>query len=525
MSPTVTSAARSTKPANKSKPQNPPTKAQLKALTKAKPAAVIEARAVASLPKVQAEQEIPIESVFISHNDRTEFDSKAIETLATSIRERGLDNAITVRIAPDGSPQRFELIAGERRLRAMKSLKAKVIRARILQADDKSADLLRLEENLLREDLSPIERAAGIKRFIERHGESQSAVGKRFGMTQAQVSNLVRLLALPQFWQDEIAAGRVGHTMIRDTLLKWIHRPQLLDHVRKSYEQSPAPYELADFQRWLEYAIRETTRPLNFHGYSDYTPFHANQCCFKFDLVKHKALDVEEIDGQKRAFDLAAWEAVNVPARKKILERQAAARAERNNKAGKPAAGKKAKKTAAACDDKKLRQALAVLWLKSLAEKLNPKKHRQQIPRLAFVVALDPDANTELIEGLFQKRWHEVRTVNLITNASAGTDSEFAAWLCAGLKAALPKMEWLFHQKPANVLELANMVGLNLLDDFRPDSAVLAAYSQDQLVAFAHDNEVEWNQETGPLIDSLVKAWPVGYATQEVREIAKGGDR
>ena len=525
MSPTVTSAARSTKPAAKSKTKNPPTKAELKALTKAKTPEVIEARAVASLPKVQAEQEIPIESVFISHNDRTEFDSKAIETLATSIRERGLDNAITVRIAPEGSPQRFELIAGERRLRAMKSLKAKVIRARILQADDKSADLLRLEENLLREDLSPIERAAGIKRFIERHGESQSAVGKRFGMTQAQVSNLVRLLALPQFWQDEIAAGRIGHTMVRDTLLKWIHRPQLLDHVRKSYEQSPAPYELADFQRWLEYAIRETTRPLKFYGYSDYQPFRPADCCFKFDPVKLKALDAEEFDGQQRAFNVEAWEAINGPARAKLQERQKSAMKERNAKAGKPAAGKKSKQTADTCDDRKLREALAVLWLKSLAEKLNPKKHRQQIPRLAFVVAMDPDANMDLMEGLFQKKCHEVKVLDIITNVSSGTDAEFAAWLCAGLKAALPKLEWSFSRTPTDVLNLANMVGLNLMDDFRPDPAVLAAYSQDQLVAFAHDNEVEWDQETGPLIDALVKSWPPGYATQEVREIAKAGGR
>lgn len=521
MSPTVTSAARSTKPAAKTKTNNPPTKAELKAPAKAEPPTVTEARSTGKIPDVLAEQELPIDSIFITHNDRTEFDPKAIETLATSIRERGLDNAITVRVTAPGSPQRFELIAGERRLRALKSLKAKVVRARILQADDKSADLLRLEENLLREDLSPIERAAGIKRFIERHGESQSAVGKRFGMTQAQVSNLVRLLALPQFWQDEIAAGRVGHTMIRDTLLKWIHRPQILDHVQKSFQQSPAPYELADFQRWLEYAIRETTRPLNFHGYSDYTPFQPSQCCFKYDPEKHKALDVEECDGQKRAFDVAAWNAVNGPARKKILARQTAARAERNVASGKPAAGKKGKEPAAACKLPELKEALTLLWLKSLAEKLNPKKHRQQIPRLAFVVALDPDAHMELIEGLFQKRCHEVKTMDLITNASAGTDAEFAAWLCDGLKAALPKMEWSFNRTPSDVLELANMVGLNLMDDFRPDAAVLAAYSQDQLVAFAHDNEVEWDQETGPLIDALVKSWPPGYATQEVREIAK----
>lgn len=523
MSPTVTSAPRSTKPATKAKQQNPPTKAQLKALTKAKPPEVVEA--LSHLPQVQAEHDIPIGSIFISHNDRTEFDSKAIETLAVSIKERGLDNAITVRVAAPGSPQRFELIAGERRLRAMRLLNATGIRARILQADDKSADLLRLEENLLREDLSPIERAAGIKRYIDRHGESQILVGKRFGMTQPQVSNLVRLLALPQFWQDEISSGRVAHTMLRDTLLKWIHRPQILDHVQKSYKESPAPYELADFERWIEMAGRELTRSVRSHGYNEYYQITASQCCFAYSPDKHKALEVEEINGEKRAFNVTEWEAINGPARKKLQERQKADKAKRDAAMGKPAAGKKGKTPAAACNLSKLKEALTVLWLKSLAEKLNAKKHRQQISRLAFVVALDPDAHMELIEGLFQKRCHEVKTMDLITNTSAGTDSEFAAWLCAGLKVALPQMEWSFNRTPADVLERANMVGLDLMDDFRPDAAVLECYNDDQLVAFAHDHEIDHKLQREPMIAALVASWPPGMLTQEVREIAKGGDR
>lgn len=112
--------------------------------------------------------------------------------------------------------------------------------------------------------------------------------------------------------------------------------------------------------------------------------------------------------------------------------------------------------------------------------------------------------------------------MDIITNVSSGTDADFAVWLCAGLKAALPKLEWIFSRTPADVLNLANMVGLNLMDDFRSDAAVLAAYSQDQLVAFAHDHEIDHELQREPLIAELVKVWPVGYATQEVREIAKG---
>ena len=121
---------------------------------------------------------IPIESVQITHNDRTEFDQAAIDTLAVSIAERGLDNAITIRELP-GTPGVYELIAGERRLRACRQLKLANIRAKVIAADDRHADLLRLEENMLREDLNQIERASGLKRYMELHGESQTEVGKR----------------------------------------------------------------------------------------------------------------------------------------------------------------------------------------------------------------------------------------------------------------------------------------------------------------------------------------------------------
>lgn len=471
----------------------------------------------------EPDKPLPIDSIFVQHNDRTDFSADAIETLARSIQERGLDNAITVRLAAAGSPAKYELIAGERRLRACRSLQMSVIRARIIPADDRTADLLRLEENLLREDLNQIDRAAGLKRYIERHKESQGQVGKRFGMTQSQVSNLLRLLQLPEFWRDEIAAGRVSHTVIRDTLLPWIKRPQLLEHVKQSYLASEAPYTPQCFENWLHRAGMDLTRPVTFGGYYPFMNYSASTCCFKFDAKKDAELDVYEFNGQPRAFNVEAWEKRNQPERQKLLERQN--KEKEALKAGhgittKPAKGKHKKNEPAACDVYKLKAALASLWLTEIRDRLHPKKHRQQIPRLAFTLLICGDTAPEFSDGLMAPtQWPKFADV--MDAVFQKSDADLASWLFNIAKETLPELSWCFNSKPESLLAMAAMLGMPLLDTFKPDAAVLDSYSTDSLVAFCHDHELNHDQPRENLISELLANWPPGFVPQEVREIEK----
>lgn len=136
---------------------------------------------------------LPVETITpASGQARRAFDAGALEELARSIARYGLLSPVTVRRVGGG----FELIAGERRLRAVKLLGEKTIPALIRPADEKEAALLTLIENLQREQLGYLEVAQGLRSLIETHGFSQEALGRLLGLSQSCVANKLRLLRL-----------------------------------------------------------------------------------------------------------------------------------------------------------------------------------------------------------------------------------------------------------------------------------------------------------------------------------------
>ncbi len=142
---------------------------------------------------------------------RREFHQDTLEELKNSIRENGLIQPITVRQI-DGS--NFELVSGERRLRAIKELGIKEIPAYVLQIDSDEKMLeLALTENLQREDLNPIEIALGYQRLIDECKLTQEKVAEKVGKDRATVANFLRLLKLPAPIQKALVSGDVtaGH--------------------------------------------------------------------------------------------------------------------------------------------------------------------------------------------------------------------------------------------------------------------------------------------------------------------------
>ena len=121
---------------------------------------------------------------------RREFDPAAIEELAASIREYGLIQPITVRPLDKGY---YQIIAGERRWRASRAAGLKEVPVRILEADDKLAMELALVENLQREDLNPMEEAAGYKKLMDDYGLTQEQVATRVQKSRPAVTNALRL--------------------------------------------------------------------------------------------------------------------------------------------------------------------------------------------------------------------------------------------------------------------------------------------------------------------------------------------
>ncbi len=136
---------------------------------------------------------------------RRDFDEKALNELAESIRIHDIIQPITVSKLPSG---KYRLIAGERRFRAANIAKLKDVPAYIRQANDQQLLELALLENLQREDLNAIEVALSYKRMMDELSHTQEQVAERMGKEKSTVSNYIRLLKLPP---DIQVAVRQGH--------------------------------------------------------------------------------------------------------------------------------------------------------------------------------------------------------------------------------------------------------------------------------------------------------------------------
>lgn len=154
---------------------------------------------------------VPVENIRANpHQPRTEFDDARLEELAQSIKKHGLIQPITVRYIGE---KRFELISGERRLRAAKLAGNEEIPAYIREVNDEDILSLALIENIQREDLNPIEIALGYQRLIEEAGYTQAEVAERVGKNRSTVTNMLRLLNLPPFIQAALRDNKIsmGH--------------------------------------------------------------------------------------------------------------------------------------------------------------------------------------------------------------------------------------------------------------------------------------------------------------------------
>jgi ParB family transcriptional regulator, chromosome partitioning protein len=154
--------------------------------------------------------EVPVNAVSPNPKQpRTRFDDEAIGSLAASIREVGILQPIVVRKAGAG----YELIAGERRLRAAKVAGLATIPVVVRDTDD--ADTLReaLIENIHREDLGPIELAEAFRQLLEELGLKQEELADRVGVSRSHIANTIRLLQLPIDVQQLLTDGKLqaGH--------------------------------------------------------------------------------------------------------------------------------------------------------------------------------------------------------------------------------------------------------------------------------------------------------------------------
>ena len=193
-------AATATKSTAKSATKSP-------AKSTASPAQAVAPAAIAGLTFA----ELPVRSIAPNaQQPRQVFDDEALAELVHSIQEVGLMQPIVVRPAKGGG---YELVAGERRLRATKKAGFKTIPALIRETADDQMLRDALLENLHRAALTPLEEAAAYKQLLEDFGGTQDELATRLGRSRPQISNTLRLLNLPPAVQRRVAAGVIsaGH--------------------------------------------------------------------------------------------------------------------------------------------------------------------------------------------------------------------------------------------------------------------------------------------------------------------------
>ena len=179
--------------------------------------------------------EVEVDSVLVHPSLKPRDGSGLVE----SIRVDGLINALTARELPDG---RVEVVAGSRRLDAVRKLNHRTVRCDIRQMTDTEAKVLALEENLNRKDLKPVEEARMMNELLN-EGWDKERIAKRCDRDATSVHERLRLLQLPEKIQVSVDRGEIPVEMAQRALSLLVKHPKLIDKVVRQYKEQPPDLE------------------------------------------------------------------------------------------------------------------------------------------------------------------------------------------------------------------------------------------------------------------------------------------
>jgi ParB family chromosome partitioning protein len=157
--------------------------------------------------------QVPIEKIANNpHQPRKQFDGEELAALTASVKTHGVLQPLVVRQVADG----YQLIAGERRLRAARDAGLAAVPVHVVPFDDQQVFEAALIENIQRSDLNPIEKAQGFKEYMEKFRITQDQLGSRLGLDRSTVSNLLGLLHLPEEIRTAVRNGQLsmGHAKV-----------------------------------------------------------------------------------------------------------------------------------------------------------------------------------------------------------------------------------------------------------------------------------------------------------------------
>jgi len=195
---------------------------------------------------------IPVGSISITKNIRKTFDKQRLQELADSLNEYGILQPLVVRVLEGG--ETYELVAGERRLRAAKMAGIEKVPCRVVDLTAKQAAEIQLLENLQRADLNALEEAQALADLISEHGYTQEQLAAKLGKSQPWVASRIGLLEAPPAAQDAITRG-IWTASHGEIARNYANAPEVVAKVAKDAEQRHIP--VARLRDEIEEEIRK----------------------------------------------------------------------------------------------------------------------------------------------------------------------------------------------------------------------------------------------------------------------------
>jgi ParB family chromosome partitioning protein len=204
------------------------------------------------------------------HQPRQEFDPQELRSLAESLSTHGLLQPIVVRKVGN----RYQLIAGERRLRAAEKAGWSEVPANLIEADDQETAELAIVENLQRKDLNALEKAASFQRYLDEYGCTQEELARRLTMDRSTIANLIRLLELPELVQESVRRGEITQGHARALLPLGDEREQIAFCARIKQENLNVRQTEAMVQQMIDSADVEPLAIIDRDGREKAAPSH-----------------------------------------------------------------------------------------------------------------------------------------------------------------------------------------------------------------------------------------------------------
>ena len=497
---------------------------------------------------------IPVDQIVASpFNPRSTFDQVELHQLADSLVADGQMQNIVVRkrllIArcndENGNDARYELVAGERRWRAAQVAGLASIRAMVVDVDDKKAIELAGMENYQRAQLNDIEQARWFETMIEQAGYTQKKLGEKLGITQAQVSQRLALLKLPNDWQTALITGVIPFTWARE-LAPWTDHPQILKRLRADIGQD-VPGSLNGFKGALEDAIEAMSRPI---ASGANVQFEDNDGNYRWTTVAFKPTkkQKEELQlitvkrdwggPQKRALNIELWDKLQAAGEKRRAKRDAAAAAKRDQVAqaapkGSPAQKRALAKKQAEQLERKI-YAWKIRWYQNrIAEHLRtecvliPTRWRLL---LFFACGQSPHIRQEQmireaasLGAKVKKRGYGKDALGTLANMSDGDLDEL---VCKALE------QWVQHDttnyrseiQPVDIELIADELAIDIAQEWELDRSYLELHTTAQLQALITEWKLGKHKISGKrtdIIDGILAAKPTTPPKALIK--AKGG--